>query len=100
MFAVLIALFTTALAALVLIAMGRRRRAPRSTPAQPERVMRHPARGVGAALSLLLLSGAGLAVAFTAANAQTVEPHNPWAIEPSAPVWTPPQLETLPIPGG
>jgi hypothetical protein len=92
MFAVLIAIFTTALVALVLTAHAWRRRAPRPTPH-----LRHPARGVGAALSILLLSGAGLFVAFGAASAETVTPRDPWAIQPTAPVWTPPQLETLAV---
>ena len=95
MFAVLIATLTTAFVALVAMVWTQRRRAPRPTPH-----LRHPARGMGAALSLLLLSGGGLILALSSANAETVEPHNPWAIQPTAPVWTPPQLETLPAPGG
>ena len=94
MFAVLIATFTTALVAIVLIVISQRRRAPRPLPLQ-----RHPARGVGAALLVLCLSGGGLFVAFSSASAETAQPRNPWAIEPTAPAWSPPQLETLPLPG-
>jgi len=93
MFAVLIATATTALVALVAMAFAQRRRAPRTTPHQ-----RHPARGVGAALLVLLISGAGLFAAFSSAHAETVAPHNPWAIVPAAPAGSPQQLETLSVP--
>ena len=93
MFAVLIATVTTAFVALVVMAFAQRRRAPRTTPPQ-----RHPARGMGAALLVSLISGAGLFAAFSSAQAETVEPRNRWAIVPTAPMVAPPQLETLSVP--
>ena len=104
MFAVLIALATTALVALVLlptIAIVQRRRVPRSPSIVRHPPLRHTARGVSAALLLLALSSAGLAVSFGSAQADAAEPRHPSAIVPPSPlITTPPpvgQLETLPL---
>ena len=96
MFAVLIAVATTALVALVsmlTVAIVQRRRVPRSPSFLRHPPLRHTARGVSAALLVLALSGAALVLSFASARvaseAEGVAPSSPSSIVPPSPLAAP-----------